>query len=203
MIVGCGALGSMVAMQLSGCGVGTIGISDFDTIEISNLQRQFFFKDNEAGKLKSLILEKRMKELNPEVQITRFDSLTTEKIAKKIFKDYDFIVDATDNPESKLMIGKICKELKIPCCIGGVKDFSGQIITFNPEDKRFEEYFGDTDQGGFLPCSLGGVAGPAAALCASVQSAEVMKFLTKSGETLTGKLFHFDLLNCRFKVYEL
>lgn len=203
MIVGCGALGSMVAMQLAGSGVGMIGLSDYDTIEISNLHRQFFFKTNEAGEKKLDVLEKRLYDLNPEITVRKYDSLITKKNAAEIFMGYNFIIDATDNPESKRLIGEICQEIGKSCCIGGVRDFGGQVITFLKGDSRFEEYFGETDDEGILPCSLGGVAGPAAAFCASIQAVEAIKSIAGIGECLNGKIFQFDLLQMQFSVYSL
>lgn len=203
LIVGCGALGSMVAMQLSGAGVGIIDIVDYDTIEISNLQRQFYFKTEEAGKFKADILKQRIIELNPEVKVKVYPILLTGKNAEDIIKEYDFVVDATDNPESKRLIGGICKNLSKPCCIGGVREFGGQIITLLPQDDRFEDYFGKSENENFLPCSLSGVAGPAAAFCASVQASEAIKYLCGIGKLLSGRLFTFDLLTNRFALFEL
>lgn len=203
LIIGCGALGSMVAMQLAGAGVGRIKICDFDTIDITNLQRQFFFKTEEAGENKSETLAKRISELNPEIEIEIDKRLITKKLACELFSSYDFVVDATDNPDSKKITGEVCKEKGKACCIAGVRDFSGQVTTFLPNDSRFEEYFGEVTDGGFLPCSLGGVMGPAVALCASIQANETIKYLTKAGETLSGKILLFDLLKNIFKILNL
>ena len=203
LIIGSGALGSMVAMQLAGAGVGKIGIADYDTVDITNLQRQFFFKSDETGQYKSRILSKRIYELNPEIEIEEFRELITSKKAKEIFGEYDFIVDATDNPDSKKMSGKISQEKGKACCIGGVRDFSGQIMTFLPSDPRFEEYFGEAGADGFLPCSLGGVMGPAAAVCASIQASETLKYISGAGQLLSGSLLLFNLLTNSFKVFKL
>lgn len=203
LIIGCGALGSMIAMQLAGAGVGVIGLADYDTIEISNLQRQFFFKTEDAGKSKLQILSESVKGLNPEVRIKEYPLVVTNKIAEEIFPDYDFIVDATDNPASKKMTGEISRKIGKGCCIGGVRDFEGQVITFLPDDSRFEDYFGDGAVNGFLPCSIGGVMGPTAALCASVQSSETIKYLTQAGKLLSGKLFLFNLLSNSFQIFSL
>ena len=191
-IVGCGALGSMVAMQLAGAGVGTIGISDFDTIDVSNLQRQFFFKTDEAGMKKCLVLQQRMEELNPSCQVLRCDALINKEKAVELFSDYDFIVDATDNSSSKFIIESVCQQLDKPCSIAGVSEFHGQVMTVFPGSTKFGEVF--------LPCSIGGVVGPAAAICASLQSAEVIKYLTGAGECLKSKLMVFDLLNNSYNV---
>lgn len=200
LIIGCGALGSMVAMQLAGAGVGTLGIADFDIIDISNLQRQFFFKTIDGGKSKVDLVYESIEGLNPNVRIIKYNHLITSSLAETIFPAYDFIVDATDNPDSKRMTGSISQKLKLGCCIGGVKDFSGQVMTFLPEDPRFEDYFGEASSDAFLPCSLGGVMGPSAAFCASVQSSETIKYLAHTGKLLSGRIFLFNLLNNTFQV---
>lgn len=203
LIIGCGALGSMIAMQLGGAGVGTIGIADFDNIEISNLHRQFFYSTDEAGKSKVEMLHDKILSLNPTINVVIYKSLVQEKLALKIFQEYDFIIDATDNPDSKYLIDRISKESNVPCCIGGVQDFSGQIITILPSDKRFHEIFGKRTSSGILPCSLNGVLGPAAALCASIQACEAIKFICRTGEILSGRLLTFNLLYNKFIVFNL
>lgn len=203
LIVGCGALGSMIAMQLAGAGVGSIGIVDYDNIEISNIQRQFFFDTADVGKSKATILERRIKDLNPSIQVTAWVKLITRPIALEIFKDYDFIIDATDNPDSKRVIDNVSKELGKPCCIGGVRDFMGQVITLLPKDLRFDDIFGSSSIDSFLPCSFGGVMGPAAAFCASVQASEAIKYLIGIGNLLSGKLMTFNLLSGENKIFKL
>ena len=203
LVIGCGALGSMVAMQLAGAGIGKIGIADFDTVDISNLQRQFFFKTQETGQSKVEVLEKSIRSLNPDIEITTYNGLITSKKAEEIFPYYDFIVDATDNPDSKQMTGVLSQRHGLPCNIGGVRDFNGQVITLLPKDPRFEEYIGNVPSDGFLPCSLSGVIGPAAALCASVQASEVIKYFTHSGILLSGRLLIFDLLKNTFHTFTI
>ena len=203
LIIGCGALGSMVAMQLAGAGIGTIGIVDFDTIDISNLQRQFFFTTKDQGKSKSEILQQSIRSLNPLINVIALNTFLTSKKSLELFQDYDFIIDATDNPESKKMTGDISYKMTKPCCIGGVRNFSGQVMTFLPEDDRFEDFFGTTSSDGVLPCSLSGVIGPAAAICASIQASECIKFITGAGELLSKKLFYFDLSSNIFQIFSL
>ncbi len=202
LVVGCGALGSMVAVQLAAAGVGKIGLADFDTVDISNLQRQFFFKEKDSGHQKAELVRNHIRELNPEVKVCVSDSLVTAGNIGEMTEGMDFVVDATDNPASKYMIESHCSERGIPCSIGGVAEFHGQVITILPESSGFREIFGDADQA-FLPCSVGGVMGPAAALCASVQSAEVIKYLAGTGGTMSSKLFTFDLLRNSFKTFEI
>lgn len=200
LIVGCGALGSMVAMQLAGAGVGCLAIADFDNVDISNLQRQFFFTTEESGKSKAEVLADRIRGLNPEIKVVVLREMMTRAKAGQLFGDYDFIVDATDNPESKKMIGEVSSKLGKPCCIGGVNGFSGQVMVFQPGDSRFEEYFGESSADGVLPCSVGGVLGPTAALCASLQAMEVIKYLV--GENPKKHLIYFNLLDSVFRVFD-
>ena len=203
LIVGCGALGSMAAMELAGAGIGVIGIADFDTVDISNLQRQFFYATENAGILKSQLLAAKITALNPEVTVEIYNDIITEKKARCIFGNFDFIIDATDNPESKKMIGGICMSLGKPCSIGGVGDFHGQVMTLLPDDPRFEDYFGESGSEGFMPCSLGGVFGPAAVVCASIQASEALKYIVNAGELLSRRLLCFNLLNNTFQKFSL
>lgn len=202
-IVGCGALGSMTAMQLAAAGVKKIVIADFDTVDISNLQRQFFFTTEEAGKMKAEMLKRKMIAINPDCKVVVVAKLIDKNNASELFKDCDFIVDATDNPASKVMVEEVCKLLGKPCCIGGVSGFHGQVMTVEPGEVTFGDIFCQDVEADFLPCSIGGVVGPAAALCASIQASETIKYLTDAGDTLAGKLLTFDLLTNSFQCVNL
>lgn len=202
-IVGCGALGSMVAMQLAAAGVGNIVIADFDTIDISNLQRQFFFMTEEAGKPKADILAARMSGINPKCKVEIVNKMIDRRLSVEIFQDCDFIIDATDNPASKMMIEDVCESLGKYCCVAGVSGFHGQVMTVRPGGPKFGTLFSQNADSEFLPCSIGGVVGPVAALCASIQSSEAIKFLTSSGQTLEERLLTFDLLSDSFQTLKL
>lgn len=197
-IIGCGALGSMVAMQLAGAGVGHLVIADFDTVDISNLQRQYFFETSQAGGSKAAILGERIHALNPEVRVTVHNLLVTERNAATLLEGCGFLVDATDNPASKTAVEAIALKCGTGCCIAGISEFHGQVMTVLPGSPRFADLFGEGADAGFTPCSTGGVAGPAAAFCASVQACETIKHLTGLGDTLAGQVLVFDLLANRF-----
>lgn len=201
-IVGCGALGSMVAMELAGAGVGKLVIFDFDTVDVSNLQRQFFYETQECGKRKSQVLSGRIVSLNPGVVVECHDIFLDEEKASTLFRNVDFVVDATDNPASKEMVEKVCRKLNMPCCIGGVSGFHGQVMTITPGKTTMSDVFGEESQG-VLPCQVSGVLGSAAALCASIQASETIKYLAHVGETLQGKILTFDLRTNDFKVFSL
>lgn len=204
LIVGCGALGSMIGMELSGAGVGRIGIADFDTVDPTNLQRQFFFKDNESGKEKVRLLGERMVSLNPQIKIEEYKEVVSNKRAEDIFPTYDIIIDATDNPASKLMVDEVSSKLKLNCIIGGVEGFRGQVFTLIRNDKdhsRYSDIFQIEPDSGFLPCSLGGVVGPAAAVCASIQSCEAIKIAAGIKDRVQSRIIIFDLLEPQFSVF--
>ena len=202
LVVGCGALGSLCAMYLAATGVGHIGIADFDTIDISNLQRQLFFEENQLGELKSEVLANRIKALNSNIEISVYPEMIRAKKAKEIFPGYDFIIDGSDNPSTKNLTATVCEAMKIAYCIGGVKEYSGQIMSWSEGHRGYSELFGDVPQcSGYTPCSLAGVLGPAAGVAASVQAAEAIKFLSGAGEMLYDRIFTFDLYNNQTRIF--
>lgn len=201
-VIGCGALGGEVAMLLTGAGIGHIAIADYDTIDISNLQRQLFFTEKEAGSPKAEILAGRMRELNSDIEVTCIRECISRKNAATLLKGYDFIIDATDNPATKYMIDDICLQLGLPACIGGVTGWRGQVISVrggseeNPDSLRFRDFFPRPDEEAHvLPCMIEGVLGPVAALIASVQASEAIKYFTGKGKMLFDRVFSINLEN--------
>lgn len=204
MVTGCGALGSLCAMYLAGSGIGTIGIADFDTIDISNLQRQLFFSEADAGERKAEILHRRMSNLNSGVSIKRYDAMITAEGASGIYAEYDFIIDATDNPRSKFMTDSVCRKLGKAYCIGGVRDFSGQVMSWAPGHTPYGDIFTAPEcEGGFTPCSIGGVAGPAAGVISSIQASEAIKYMAGCSGMLFDRLFVIDLLSMKSEVIRI
>lgn len=204
-IIGCGALGSLCAMYLAASGTGTIGLADFDTVDISNLQRQLFYGTEEAGLPKLDLLIKRIGKLNPEVKTVPHPVLITPRNAPEILTGYDFIIDATDNASSKKMVSEICASLEKPCTIGGVSGFQGQIMSWQPGCIKYSEAFDmdETEDSGILPCSLTGVVGPAAGIIASIEASEAIKHATGAGDMLYNKIFTIDLATMQTALYNL
>lgn len=211
IIIGCGALGGQIAMLLAGAGVGKIGLADFDTIDISNLQRQLFFEEKDAGKKKLEVLKTKMSLLNSEIEIDDYPMLITENNADGIFGKYDFIIDATDNPASKFGIDKICIKLGKPHCTGGVAGWKGQVISHpgsrGEKDKRYKSFCDifprPMDDYNILPCSVEGVIGAAASVIASIQAGEAIKYFCKNKEMLYNKLLVVDLQNNIYQVIDV
>lgn len=198
LIVGCGALGSMAAMQLAASGVGHIIIVDFDTVDISNLQRQFFFRTSDVGKNKAEILAQRILELNPAIKVRPMEEMLNRKNAAKLVIGCDFVVEATDNPASMVMIDNVCNQMGIACVLAGVSGFSGQVLTCLPGKRRYDDIFSVDNNNAVLPCSLSGVAGPAAALASSIETSEAIKYLVGTGTLLSESIFVYNLLTMRF-----
>lgn len=202
-VIGCGALGSMCSMQLAGAGVGTIKIIDYDTIDISNLQRQFFFKTIEAGKSKVKTLAERISKLNPHVNIEVSETFFNSDNGPKLLEDADFVIDGSDNPSTKYLTEQICDKLKTPCCLAGVSMWKGQAMTIYNGSAKFSEIVPQAENDGFTPCSIGGVMGPAAAVAASIQAAEAIKHITGAGQNLVNCLMIFDIKNNKFTTIPL
>lgn len=202
LVVGCGALGSMAAMYLAGAGIGRIGLVDFDTIDITNLQRQLFFSESQGGASKAEALAEAIKSLNSEIEVNTYKTLLTKHNAREIVAGYDFVVEATDNPQSKRMVDSVCEQLGTGCCVGGVRGFEGQVTTCLPDSARYSSLFPDAENSGFTPCSQGGVLGPAAGTVASIQASEAIKALLGL-PVLSDRWLVFDLLTDRFDVYAL
>ena len=197
LVIGCGALGGQCAMELAGSGVGKIGLVDFDTIGLSNLQRQLFFRESEAGKMKAAIIAERIRALNSDVEICVYTHLLTSKNFGEIAAEYDFVEECTDNAATKLLVEQECRRLSKACCIGGVAGWRGQLTTMADGRGGMAQYFPDMAQeaDGLLPCAIEGVMAPTAAMIASLQAAEAIKYLTGKGELLIDSLQAIDIAN--------
>lgn len=195
-VIGCGALGSLCAMYLAASGVGNINIADFDTVDLSNLQRQLFFTEADLGKTKALVLRDRMLALNSGVSVNVTQEMVRPANAGDFLAGCDVVIDGSDNPATKLMTDRLAAEYGIPCVIAGVRGFELQVMTCLPGGTRYADIFGDAPAcNGFTPCSIAGVLGPTAGVAASLQAAETVKLITGAGNTLSGKLLTINLLS--------
>lgn len=199
LVVGAGALGSIVSMYLAGSGIGRIGLCDFDTVDISNLQRQLSFTIDDVGCPKLEATVRRLSSINPDLIIEPHDGFLRHDKARELFKRYDVIVEGSDNPATKHMVTDIANEVGKPCVLGGVNGFDGQVMTFLPGGKRYRDIFPDAvAEGGYTPCSIGGVLGPLPGIIGSIQAAEVIKIITGAGTTLADTLLLVNALDMTF-----
>ena len=204
LIVGCGALGSVVAMYLAGAGVGHLIIADFDTVDISNLHRQVFFTEKETGKSKAAIIKERIFQLNSDIEVRIINRLMTRQILDTLEKDIDVIVDAADNPDTTFMIDRFCTDKGIPWTTAGVRGWEAQIFTFRPYTTPYREIISQENlEGELMPCSMEGILGPVAGMAACIQSSEVIKLLLGIGKPLTDSLLTINLKEDSFLKLEL
>ena len=201
LVVGTGGLGSPVLLYLAAAGIGTIGLLDYDTVDESNLQRQVLFSEADVGKPKVDAAVERLKGLNPFVQYnTHYVQLRSEN-ALDIFKDYDVIVDGTDNFPTRYLVNDACLILGKPNVYGSIFRFEGQVSVFNYTDSEgntgpnYRDLFPAPPPPGLVPgCAEGGVLGVLPGIIGSLQANEVIKVVSGIGETLSGRLFLLDAL---------
>lgn len=201
LIIGAGALGSIVAMYLAASGVGHICIADFDTIDISNLQRQLSFTEDNVGTKKVDATAQRLKSINSDIKIEIIDRVIKQENALDLFENFDFIVEGSDNPATKYMVTDCCKKLQKPYCLGGVAQFKGQVMTFIPGSMSYRDLFPESaEEGGYMPCSIGGVLGPLPGIIGSIQACETIKHIVGCGELLTNRLLLIDALTMNLQI---
>ena len=204
-ILGIGGLGSPVLMYLASAGIGTLGIADFDKVELSNLQRQILFDTKSINKLKVEVAKKKINSINPNVKINIYKKKITNLNINKIIPEYDIVVDGSDNFETKYLINDACIKNKKILISASLNGFEAQIITFKPWIKStnnpcyrclFPENYKNTNT---YNCREGGIIGGLAGTIGSLQSVEVIKEILNIGESLNGKLLIIDLLNGNLK----
>ncbi len=196
LVIGAGGLGSPILLYLSAAGVGTIGIIDFDTIEESNLQRQILFNSSDVGKSKSITAKEKLEKKNPFISIIALNEKLTRQNAVSIFKQYDIIVDGTDNFSTRYLINDACVLTNKPLVYGAIHRFEGQIAVFNYQNSAtYRCLFPEPPaEGNVQTCSEVGVIGILPGIIGSFQANEVLKIILGIGEKLSNKLFIFNAL---------
>ncbi len=206
LIVGAGGLGAPLLLYLTAAGVGTIGIVDFDTVELSNLQRQILFTEKDLGSYKVERAIIRLQELNPHVKINQYNEKLTSANALNILKDYDIVADGSDNFPTRYLVNDACVLLNIPNVYGSIYRYEGQVSVFNLIDAQgeigpnYRDLYPTPPPPELVPnCSEGGVLGVLAGVVGSLQASEVIKVLTNTGTALSGRLFIIDTLSFETK----
>ncbi len=204
LIVGAGGLGAPIAMYLAAAGVGTIGIVDGDVVDLSNLQRQIIHTTNDVDKWKVQSARETMQAINPHVNVIEHKEFLEAANILDIIKDYDFIVDGTDNFPVKFLINDACVQAGKPFSHGGILRFEGQTFTHVPGTACYRCMFQGPPPAGVVPtCSQAGVLGAIAGMLGTIQAAEVLKYLTGVGELLTNKLLTFNAKTMNFRKIEV
>ena len=206
LIVGAGGLGSPIAIYLAAIGIGNIGIIDKDIVEISNLSRQIIFANNDVKKNKSSIAISKLKKLNPDIQLKSYQKKLTKKNVDKIAKNFEVIVDGSDNFRTRFLINDYCLENKKILVSGAINRFDGQVYTFNFSKEKspclrcfMPNIPIDSDDN----CETEGVLGTLAGIVGSIQANEVVKEILNIGETLCGYILIVDGLKLNFRKVKL
>ena len=200
-LYGAGGLGAPAAMYLAAAGVGTIGIADADEVDLSNLQRQIIHGTGDVGKAKVISAKETMNEMNPDVTVHTYRTYVSADNIMDLIKDYDFIIDGTDNFPAKFLINDACVLAKKPFSHAGIIRFQGQLMTYVPgEGPCYRCIFKDPPPKDAVPtCKQAGVIGAMGGVIGSLQAMEAIKYLLGVGELLTGYLLTYDALSMNFR----
>ena len=199
LVIGMGGLGCPAAEFLTRSGIGTLGIVDYDKISLSNIHRQTLYSEKDVNKLKVKIAKKKLGEINTKTKINIFDFKLNKSNFKKIIKNYDYIVDGTDNFESKFLINDLSLKYKKFLVTGAISKFDGHIFNFNFKNKNnpnLRDFYQEevvTNQ--ILNCEFDGILGTVAGVVGTMQANEVLKKILNIGEDLNGFILILDLLN--------
>lgn len=200
LVVGAGGLGSPVLLYLAAAGVGTIGIADFDTVGISNLNRQIIHDTSGIGKKKVDSAEEVVKRMNPEVNVIKHRSRLDLDNIEEIIEDYDVVIDSTDNFQARYLISDCCFLLKKPLIEGAAVGLDGILMTIIPgKSPCYRCLYPEPPQEGVVAtCSDTGILGPITGTIGSLQALEAIKVIAGIGETLSGRFLMFDGLGLNF-----
>jgi adenylyltransferase/sulfurtransferase len=201
LIIGVGGLGAPAALYLAAAGVGTIGLIDGDVVDRTNLQRQVIHFTPDLNKAKVISAKEKIELINPNVKIDTFQDLITASNIRDYIRDYDFIIDGTDNFPTKFLINDACVIEKKAFSHGGILRFNGQTMTYTPGNACYRCVFHEPPPKNAVPsCSQAGVLGAIAGMLGTVQATEALKYLTGAGELLTNKLYYFDALKNEYRI---
>ncbi|MGI9044819.1 MAG: molybdopterin-synthase adenylyltransferase MoeB [Gemmatimonadaceae bacterium] len=205
LLVGAGGLGSPAALYLAAAGVGTIGLVDFDVVDITNLQRQVIHGTRDVGRPKLDSASDRIRDVNPHVHVEQFDTALTSANALGIAEGFDVIVDGTDNFPTRYLVNDTCVLLGKPNAFGSVLRFEGQASVFATDDGPcYRCLFREPPPPGLVPtCAEGGVLGVLPGIIGSIQATETIKLLIGAGDSLAGRLLLVDALTMEFRTIKL
>jgi len=205
LLIGTGGLGAPLGLYLTAAGVGHIGLVDFDVVDFTNLQRQVTFGTSDVGKPKTEAASARLTNLNPDVKISSYETKLTSENALELFKDYDIIVDGTDNFPTRYLVNDACILLGKPNVYGSIFRFEGQVTVFGmPDGPCYRCLYPEPPPPGLVPsCAEGGVLGVLPGIVGSLQALETIKLIIGRGESLAGRLVLFDALAMKFRELKL
>jgi molybdopterin/thiamine biosynthesis adenylyltransferase/rhodanese-related sulfurtransferase len=201
LLVGAGGLGSPAALYLAAAGVGTLGIVDFDRVDLSNLQRQLLHGTSDVGRSKLESAESRLRDVNPHVRVEKIDTRLSSSDALRVVSEWDVVVDGTDNFPTRYLVNDACVLSGKPNVYGSVFRWEGQVSVFATEGGPcYRCLFREPPPPGLVPnCAEGGVVGVLPGIIGSIQALETIKLLLGTGTTLAGRLLIFDALGLEWR----
>jgi len=206
LCIGAGGLGSPATLYLAAAGVGTLGLVDADQVEASNLQRQVLYGTDDVGKPKLEVAQSRLQAINPDLEIVRHDARLTSANATEIIAAYDLVIDGSDNFPTRYLSNDVCVFARKPNIYGSVFRFEGQASVFAPHlgGPCYRCLFPEPPPPGAAPsCAEAGVLGVLPGIIGLIQATEALKLILGAGETLAGRLLHFDALKMKFREFQL
>ena len=199
LIVGMGGLGSPIALYLAAAGGGTLGLVDGDTVSLTNLQRQIIHGTPDVGRSKVDSSAESIIRVNPEVNVEKHELFLNEDNALDIIRDYDFVVEGSDNFSAKYLVNDACVMLGKPFCIGGINRYAGQVMTHRPGTACYRCLFPEPPaREDVETCAMVGVLGTIAGMLGTIQATEVVKCIVGVGEPLYNQLLTFDALSMQW-----
>jgi len=205
LLVGTGGLGAPLGLYLAAAGVGRLGLVDFDTVDFTNLQRQVTFSTSDVGRPKLEAAKERLSLLNPEIRIDTYETHLTSENALDILREYDIVVDGTDNFPTRYLVNDACVLLGKPNVYGSIFRFEGQASVFGyPGGPCYRCLYPEPPPPGLVPsCAEGGVLGVLPGIIGSIQAMETLKLILGKGEPLVGRLLLFNALAMQFRELKL
>ncbi|HVP44835.1 MAG TPA: molybdopterin-synthase adenylyltransferase MoeB [Terriglobales bacterium] len=205
LTIGAGGLGSPLAMYLAAAGVGTIGVVDFDVVDFTNLQRQIIHGTSDVGRKKLDSAAETLKEINPFVEVRKFETRLSSDNALELFRDFDIVVDGTDNFPTRYLVNDACVLSGKPNVYGSIFRFEGQAsVLATPQGPCYRCWYPEPPPPGLVPsCAEGGVLGILPGLVGVIQATETVKLILGKGDSLIGRVLLVDALGMKFRELKL
>ena len=206
LCIGAGGLGSPAVLYLAAAGIGTLGMADADRVELSNLQRQLLHGTSDVGRTKLESARDRVAEVNPHVDVRLHEARFMAENAMEIVRDYDLVVDGSDNFPTRYLSSDVCVFARKPNIYGSVFRFDGQTTVFAPHlgGPCYRCLFPEPPPAGTVPnCAEAGVLGVLPGIIGTMQAVEAIKLILGIGDSLVGRLLHFDALKMKFREFKL
>lgn len=205
LIIGAGGLGSPSSLYLAAAGVGRIGLVDYDRVDYTNLQRQILYATSDVGRPKLQAAAERLRAENPEIEIRTHEEVLTSKNALQVLKDYDVIIDGTDNFPTRYLVNDACVLLGKPNVYGSIFRFEGQASVFYAKQGPcYRCVYPQPPPPNLVPtCAEGGVLGVLPGIIGLIQATETVKMIVRKGEPLIGRLLYFDALKMSFREFKI